>query len=359
MGDVFGFGISHFPLFGIPDRLMAGIFDFSLKDPDVPAEAKDPRNWPSAMREQWSDDGGTAAAGKHREEMLVGLRRARAALDRFKPDLLIIWGDDQYENFREDVVPAFCIQAYPTREIQPWKNTHEILRNTNYWNETVETRRVIHGNPAAAKGLATALLDDGFDVAYSYKPLHYEGLSHAFLNATLYLDFDRVGFDYPVIPISINCYGRKVIGHRGSFSHFGNVQPDDPPSPSPARCFDLGRAVARAAARSPARVAVCASSSWSHAFLVDHTWRLRPDTARDRFLYELLCRNDLAAWRDVTLRDVEAAGQQEVLNWFCLAGAMYELNCKLEWSDFVETYIFNSNKVTALYEPWVAAAVHP
>jgi hypothetical protein len=352
LGDVLGLGISHFPLFGIPDHLMAGIFDFSLKDPDVPREAKDPHTWPVEMRAQWSDDKGAAAAAIHRRDMLVGLRRARAALDAFKPDVIVVWGDDQYENFHEDVVPAFCVQAYPTREIQPWKHTHEILRNTNYWGETAETKRVIYGNPEAAKSLATALLDDGFDIAYAYRPLHYEGLSHAFLNVALYLDFDRVGFDYPIVPVSVNCYGRKVIGHRGSFSHFGKRVPDDPPSPRPARCFDLGRAVARHCAQSDLRVALCASSSWSHAFLVDQTWRLRPDTPSDRQLYGLLQDNDLEAWRAIPLSDVERAGQQEMLNWFCLMGAMHELGSKLAWSDFVETYIFNSNKVTAIFEPW-------
>jgi len=46
---------------------------------------------------------------------------------------------------------------------------------------------------------------------------------------------------------------------------------------------------------------------------------------------------------------VEHAGQQEVLNWFALAGAMEELGAELEWSTFVETHIFNSNKVFAVY----------
>jgi hypothetical protein len=36
-----------------------------------------------------------------------------------------------------------------------------------------------------------------------------------------------------------------------------------------------------------------------------------------------------------------------VLNWFALAGAMEALGAKLEWSTFVETHIFNSNKVFA------------
>ena len=37
--------------------------------------------------------------------------RARAALDAFNPDFVLMWGDDQYENFREDIIPAYCISA--------------------------------------------------------------------------------------------------------------------------------------------------------------------------------------------------------------------------------------------------------
>jgi hypothetical protein len=100
---------------------------------------------------------------------------------------------------------------------------------------------------------------------------------------------------------------------------------------------------------SPWRVALIASSSWSHAFLCDATWRLRPDTPADRRLYEAMRAGDYDAWRATPLKAVEDAGQQEVLNWFALAGAMESLGARLEWSEFVETHVFNSNKVFAVY----------
>ena len=48
---------------------------------------------------------------------------------------------------------------------------------------------------------------------------------------------------------------------------------------------------------------------------------------------------------------IEDAGQQELLNWCPLLGAMQELGARLDWSDFVETHVFNSNKVFAAYHP--------
>ena len=42
-----------------------------------------------------------------------------------------------------------------------------------------------------------------------------EFLAHAFLNTVLFLDYDRQGFPYPVIPFQVNCYGRRVIAQHG------------------------------------------------------------------------------------------------------------------------------------------------
>jgi len=354
MGEVLGVGISHYPLFSATDRDMAMILRDTLADPDIPPEEKDPKNWPPEMAREWGTDEGTSAAKEHRAAMLVGLRRVREALDAFRPDVVVIWGDDQYENFHEDLVPAFCIGAYERFAVKPWaqvKASGLMQGKPNVWNEPADTEFIIPAHREAGKYLAAGLLTQGFDVAYAYKQLHHPGLPHAFLNAVLYLDFDRRGFPYPIVPFQINCYGRKVISYRGYASRFADAgRPPDPPSPSPARCFDLGAATARVARESPWRVALVASSSWSHAFLVDKTWRLRPDIESDRRLYDAMVANDLAVWRNVSLSELEDAGQQEMLNWFALIGAMHELGRRCIWSDKVETHVFNSTKVAAIFE---------
>ena len=114
MAEVLGVGVSHYPPFSGRDADMAGILRGRLADPDIPASAKDPAGWPPPMQEEWGTDGGIAAAARHRSAMLNGLRRVRRAIDDFKPDVVVIWGDDQYENFREDMVPAFCVHATKT-----------------------------------------------------------------------------------------------------------------------------------------------------------------------------------------------------------------------------------------------------
>lgn len=354
MGDLLGLGVSHYPPLSGRDEEMAGILRWTLDDPDIPGVEKDPGLWPDAMRSEWGDDGGITAARAHRSELVAAFKVARRALDDFAPDVVLIWGDDQYENFREDIIPPYSVLAYSDLAIQPWKMAQEssnMVGKPNAWDEPPETSFLVRGTPDVAKALVTALTEGSFPTAYSYTQLHHPGLPHAFLNAILYLDYDRRGFDYPVIPFPVNCYGRKVVSYKGFLSRFGEKHDLDPPSPSPAHMMNLGAAVAQFFAAQPWRVALVASSSWSHAFLCDKTWRLRPDTGSDMEMYQALTEGDTGLWRSKTVSDLERAGQQEMLNWFCLVGAMEEMGRrKPDWATLVRTEVFNSNKAFCVYE---------
>ncbi len=354
MAEILGLGMTHYPPLAGRDENMSGILRGTLRDPVIPAELKDTVNWPPPMREEWGADQGKAKAAEHRRALLEGLERIREALDRFKPDFVVIWGDDQYENFTEDIIPPFCILAYDAIEAMPWRlKAPGMPGGANVWGESEDSVFAIRGHRQGGKYLASGLITAGFDVCYSYKPLHQHGVGHAFLNSIAYLDYGRKGFHHAVVCFSINCYGRRVISFRGGAAKFGQTPPPeqlDPPSPSPARCFDLGAAMARVLETSPYRVALIASSSWSHAFLHDKAWRLHPDIESDRAFYEALRSGDYAKWRETPLSAVEDSGQQEMLNWFCLAGAMAEMRRTPSWSEFIESYVFNSNKCFAIFE---------
>ncbi len=348
MGEILGLGVTHYPPLSGPDENMARILRHVLADPALPERYRTPAGWPAAMREEWGDDASLSAARHHRAALIDGFRNARRLLDEFKPDLVVIWGDDQYENFREDVIPAFCLLAYEGMTPTPW----QYYRGPNIWNEPADTVMTYRGHPEAGKALATGLLEAGFDTAYAYKPLHHP-LGHAFLNTLLFLDCDRRGFPYPVLPFQVNCYGRRVIAQEAGVRSLSELPAErdlDPPSPQPWRCFDLGAACARIAAKSPLRVALVASSSWSHAFLTPKNHLLHPDVDSDRALYRALESGDYAAWRGRPLAAIEDSGQQEVLNWMCLMGAMKELGRRPSETAFVESWIFNSNKCFAAFE---------
>jgi hypothetical protein len=313
-------------------------------DPRIPEAMRDPANWPEAMRAEWGADEGISAFREHRARVFGGFRTLRDEIATFRPDLIVMWGDDQYENFQEDVIPPFCVLAYEQLEFQPFKR---LGRRPNIWDEPSDKTFTWPGHRAAGRHLVTQLLRAGLDVSYAYRPLHGDGVAHAFANTLLYFDLDRQGFDYPILPVTVNCYGRDVIRNRGGGSQ--HTTDEDPPAPSPRRCFELGQATARIFRDSPWRVVLMASSSWSHAFLTAKNHFIYPDLAADRVLLEQLGAGDYAAWRDLSLEQMEASGQHEVLNWVCLAGAMAELGAKMQLVDWAETWIFNAPKCQAIF----------
>jgi hypothetical protein len=344
MSDVLLLGITHFPRLRLPDEQWNLLLLKMLSDPAVPEHMKDPARWPAKMREQWGEDRGLRAAGHERRALVADFRVIRSELERFQPDFVVIWGDDQYENFREDGIPPFAILAYERFDVEVRKLQSNQAYNTD---EPPETRLVIAGHKDGAKHLAAGLLNKGFDVTYAYQARHF-GLSHSFSNSVVYLDQERTGFPWPLVPFAVNCYGRTVICHRAMPKGLSeSADPDelDPPSPQPWRCFDLGRACARIAKESPWRIALVASSSWSHAFLTRKHFYLYPDVEADLRLYRDLVGGQYESWRSRTLVEMEECGQQEMLNWMCLAGAMAELKVKPGFANFHESYIFNSPKV--------------
>ena len=349
MGEILGLGVTHYPPLIGRDENMATILRTVLKDPGLPEGYRDPANWPAPMRREYGDDGGTASAAGHRASLVGHFRHARKLLDDFRPDVVLIWGDDQHENFTEDIIPPFCVLAYDEVEAR-----HRQRDTNNVWGEGPDKVFKIKGHREASKFLTRRLLEQSVDMSYAYQPLHHQGLAHAFLNTILYLDYDRIGFPYPVIAFQVNCYGRRVIsqrGGRGSLAHPLTDADLDPPSPSPKRCMEVGAATARAMRESPWRVALVASSSWSHAFLTDKHHQLYPDIEADRRMYEALRSGDYETWRSTPLASIEESGQQEMLNWYMLAGAMEELGRKPDECEFVETWSFNSDKCFAVFKP--------
>jgi hypothetical protein len=119
--------------------------------------------------------------------------------------VVVIWGDDQYENFKEDIIPPFCVLAYESIEHRPWAVPGCRTCGTSRRMRPSRTRAT------APRRRSSPRADEGFDVSYAYRPLHRP---LAFMNTLLFLDYDRRGFPYPVVPFPVNCYGRRVIAQR-------------------------------------------------------------------------------------------------------------------------------------------------
>ncbi|MBI4241061.1 MAG: extradiol ring-cleavage dioxygenase [Candidatus Rokubacteria bacterium] len=352
MAEIQGLGVTHYPGIMMLDADMSVYLRRTLTSDRVPPTLKDPKNWPAPMRAEWGDDQGTTAAPKHRERLVQAFRQIRRELDAFNPDFVLIWGDDQYENFREDIVPPFCVFIFDEVACTPFAHSWGAPEPLNIWREPTGTVFTYKGHPAGAKHLARRLIEEGFDVPYAYRMRDPRGLAHAFVNTVLFLDYDRQGFPYPVVPFHVNCYGSSLVKSRGGAVLPGEQgEEPDPPAPTPKRCFEVGRATARILRASPWRVSLIGSSSWSHAFLTAKNGWVFPDMEADRRLLEQLKTGRYVEWQNLDAAQVESAGQHEILNWVCLAGAMAELGRTARIVDYVESWVFNSNKCFAVFEP--------
>jgi hypothetical protein len=355
MAEIMGLGMFHGPHPGLTDESMANVyFRRILQDPQTPAELLDPANWPDGLRQEWGDDEGLSAAQRHRDVAIQACREARKAIDEFSPDIVVIFADDQYENFKEDVLPPFCVYAADEFDLAdvakgapkvgggltPVPLPHPALQPT------------VRGSKAIGTYLANELVRSDFDVACAWRLHHMDHLGHAFSHSVDYLDWDRTGFPYPIIPFHVSCYGTNLrvptpeaTISPGRLTEGVKIAPPD--SPTPRRCYDIGRQVARVLAESPYRALIIGSASWSHASLTPMHGYLWGDVEADRVRLGELRAGQFAAWRDMSAERMQVSGQHEMRNWVCLAGAMEGRG--VEVLGYAETHVFNSSKCVALF----------
>ena len=190
MGDILGIGTTHYPPGLVPEEYKPWPLARMLHtDPRIPAHLKDPANWPEPMRAEWGDDEGITSFKAHRARVFSAFRTLRDEIDAFRPDFILMWGDDQYENFQEDIIPPFCVLAYDTLEFQPFKRLGKPAEHLGRAGGQDRSR----GPDSRPRGGSSPsrLLEAGIDMPYAYRPLHGDGVAHAFANTLLYLDLDR------------------------------------------------------------------------------------------------------------------------------------------------------------------------
>ena len=134
-----------------------------------------------------------------------GLQKFKGLFESLRPDSLILIGDDQNENFTE-YVPQFSI----------FVGDHLVSADNESGN-TVEIRC----DAELARALVEHSVEAGFDVAFSKSFPNDRLLSHAHAQV---LNWFRP--DVPVVLIFVNSIC--------------------PPAPSPARCYEFGKALRQA-----------------------------------------------------------------------------------------------------------------
>ena len=354
MGEILGIGTTHYPGLTATDEGMCSLWQTIINAPLGDDDWQDEANWPEGMAEEIGDDKGVASAALYRERMWTNFRKQREIIDDFAPDFIVVIADDQYENFKEDIIPPFCVFGLDDEFDQQVWSTGPLSKIGNYWGEPNDHEVRLRGHREGAKFITAGLLERNIAMPYAYKMLHSPTLAHGFNYTALFLDVDRQGFDHPIVPLHVNCYGKMVIKADGAFSHLFKPLDDgselpDPPGPNPGMCHEVGARLAEVLSESPYRSVVMASSSWSHCFLSPNSGYVVPDYEADRAMLKALRSGDYDYWRNRTTAEVEASGHHELLNWHVLIGAMDQLDRSAEILDYVETFIFQSNKCFALF----------
>jgi aromatic ring-opening dioxygenase catalytic subunit (LigB family) len=155
----------------------------------------------------------------------------RDQLERARPDVLVIFGDDQFEQFDFKNFPAFALFVGET--LAGFKISRSVglpvSKNRPVRPKTPEHWATVRTHPALSRALMKGLMRHRFDLAFSVDlPDDEEGVGHAFMRPLYYLDPE---YRLPIVPIFVNCY-------------YG-------PQPTGTRCYELGRAVREVIASLP------------------------------------------------------------------------------------------------------------
>ncbi len=231
----------------------------------------------------------------------LGLLRDKLAA--VKPDVLVVIGDDQHEQFKDANMPMFSVYYGDNIEVV---NRHKggVQAGSGLWNSSrldeienaVRERLNVPKDHSAESALAghliNALRDEEFDIACTNELNPEIGVGHAFVFMYEYM---LPNGDIPMVPVMINTFF-------------------PPNQPAPRRCYALGQALRRAidAWDSDKTVAIVASGGLSHTIM---------DEGIDRMTIDGVMEKDAEALRTLP-RERLNLGTSEIRNWIAIAGAM-------------------------------------
>ena len=127
MGEFIGIGTTHSPPLMMPDKGRQSMFEESLKAPNVDPRFRDMKNWPADMVTEMCSDRGVSASTRHRERLIACFNQQRKILDDYKPDFIIIFGDDHLRRFvSRDRCRSLCDLGSRINETTGWWGTYDI-----------------------------------------------------------------------------------------------------------------------------------------------------------------------------------------------------------------------------------------
>src|SRR5689334_12957368 len=169
-----------------------------------------------------------------RDAFYAAYDRMRQALEAARPDALVVIGAEHFANFFMNNMPAICVGM---------GEHYDGPIEDEEWLGIKRTR--FPGAPKLSMQLIQDVMND-VDLAYAQEWKFDHGIM-------VPLHFLTPRADLPVIPVNINCQGPPLIPLK--------------------RCYEFGRALQRACAARPERIAVIGTGGISH-------WPATPDSGK-------------------------------------------------------------------------------
>ena len=297
MGEVLGLGCSHAPMILNPAdqwpeirrRIYGGVPNYEP---------------PPKMVEELGVDNGASRDQVNQQKIVDAFAVLREKLTAWKPDLVIVVGDDQVENFKRENLPTFCL--YTGNEVDGYP-FHRPGGKINIWNEPQDKKYSFKSPGDFSKDMVKFLIREGFDMSSATELKGWDyGLPHAHINPLMFLNQDGA---IPVLPLFVNCYGEEA----------GDGYP---PRPTAKRCYELGQAIGKFLEGRDERVAIVASSSWSHSFLTHRYNLCKFDEDFDRRTLGWLKEGKGSNVAQFTPEEIQLSGDHEFLNWIITLGVV-------------------------------------
>jgi hypothetical protein len=223
-----------------------------------------------------------------------GIETLTAVLADARPDVVVVIGDDQWEMFKDEGIPAFALFHGDRLFDEQQRDLSTIAEGVRaaQWAAHGDGRAWHRTDGRLAEHITATLSENDFDVHWFKEQREDRTLGHAFTFPRYRLGLDPA---VPIVPVFVNCYF-------------------PPNNPNPARCFAFGQAVREAIDSWDAdvRVGVITSGGLSH-FVVNETL--------DHQILDGLAAGDWASFGDVPRRHMRS-GSAEILNWITAAGVL-------------------------------------
>jgi len=243
---------------------------------------------------------------RHKANQLA-IEKTAEAIYAAKPDVIVMFGDDHMEVYKNDNMPSLAVYwgdtiPYAPTGIMKWPYADKL--KTPIWYPQEEINYPVSAE--LGHHIISHMIEDGFDVAQSkfYPP--GQAMSHAF--GFVFWRLMNKG-SIPVVPVHLNTY-------------FPPIQP------TPRRCYEIGQGLRRAIEAWPKdmRVVVLGSGGLSH-FVVDEDL--------DREFLDVLASKSIDRVSKLP-RPKLNSGNSELRCWLAAAGAVEDK--KMEVIDYVPCY---------------------